>query len=329
MRQITFTAKQRADLIEVPDLSDPLKPYEVRGRTVISLTSPGSELNGGYLGENFPVCPGYACVFSVTETGAEVTDLPVGSLVFESGNHKEWQVTSRQGVIPVPAGLSAERAVFARLMGVSMSTLNTTTARPPSRVLVTGLGPVGNLAAQIFAACGYAVTAVDPVEYRRIAALQAGLKDVRASVAEGPVDITGKVALHLECSGHETAVLDGCKCVAKRGEVVLLGVPWQRRTNMYAFDILHAVFHRYLVLRTGWEWEVPLHPTEFRGNSSIMENYAAAMDWIASGKIKVDNIAALYSPSDAQRVYSGLLNQTLPKLSALFDWRLLPPVPQN
>jgi len=329
MRQIAFTAKERAEVVEVPDLKESLKPQEVRGRTVISLTSPGTELNGGFLQEKFPIYPGYACVFSVAETGSEVTDLPVGTLVFDSGNHKEWQVSSRKGVIPVPAGLSAERAVFARLMGVSMSTLNTTTARPPSRVLVTGLGPVGNLAAQIFAACGYVVTAVDPVENRRKIALEAGLEDVRASVAEGPVDIKGKVALHVECSGHERAVLDGCNCVAKRGEVVLLGVPWQRRTDMHAFDILHAVFHRYLVLRSGWEWEVPIQPTDFRGNSCILENYAAAMDWIASGRIKVDNLATLYSPAEAQKVYSGLLNQSLPTLAALFDWRMAPPAHQN
>jgi threonine dehydrogenase-like Zn-dependent dehydrogenase len=322
MRQIVFTAKRQASVIEVPVLKDPLKPQEVRGRTVISLTSPGTELNGNYLGSNFPAYPGYACVFSVEETGSEVTDLPVGALVFASGNHKEWQISNRQGLVPVPAGLSAERAVFARLMGVSMSTLNTTTARPPSRVLITGLGPVGNLAAQIFATCGYSVTAVDPVEARRKAALDAGLTDVRASVEEGPVDIRNKVALHVECSGHEKAVLDGLKCVAKRGEVVLVGVPWQRRTEIYAFDILHAVFHRYVVLRTGWEWEVPIHPAEFRGNSSIMENYVAAMEWIASGKIEVDKLATSYAPSEAQKVYSGLLDQSLPTLAALFDWRL-------
>ena len=113
----------------------------------------------------------------------------------------------REQVVPIPQGLEPERAIFARLAGVSMSTLNTTTARAPSRVLVTGLGPVGNLAAQIFSACGYSVTAVDPVEIRRETARRSGLDDVRASIAEGAPDITGEVALHVECSGHEQAAL--------------------------------------------------------------------------------------------------------------------------
>jgi threonine dehydrogenase-like Zn-dependent dehydrogenase len=127
--------------------------------------------------------------------------------------------------------------------------------------------------------------------------------------------------LHVECSGHEQAVLDGCKCVRKRGEVVLVGVPWQRRVDMQAFDLLHAIFHRYIVLRSGWEWEIPAQPRDFGGNS-IKENLAGAMEWIAQGKIKVDELATCYSPSEAQKVYSGLLDQSLPTPTALFDWRL-------
>jgi len=65
-----------------------------------------------------------------------------------------------------------------------------------------GLGPVGNLAAQIFSHCGYRVTAVDPVESRRVLAESMGIGDVRHSVADAPKDLLGKVALHVECSGH-------------------------------------------------------------------------------------------------------------------------------
>jgi len=320
MKRIAITAYKKAELELTDPLSAPLQPTEVRGRTLVSLTSPGTELNYNYLGKNFPTHPGYACVFSVDEVGADVTDLPIGTLVFSSGGHREYQQMHRESVVPIPQGLEPERAIFARLAGVSMSTLNTTTAHAPSRVLVTGLGPVGNLAAQIFSACGYSVTAVDPVERRRETARRSGLNDVRASIKEGAPDITGEIALHVECSGHEQAVLDGCNCVRKRGEVVLVGVPWAKRTEISSFDLLHAVFHRYVVLRSGWEWEVPRHPTDFRGNS-ISGNYAAAIEWIAAGKIKTDGLATCYSPEQAQEVYSGLLDQSLPTLSAIFDWR--------
>jgi threonine dehydrogenase-like Zn-dependent dehydrogenase len=320
MKRIAITAYQKAELELTDPLCAPLQPTEVRGRTLVSLTSPGTELHWNYMGSSFPTYPGYASVFTVDEVGADVTDLAVGTVVFGSGAHQEYQQMPRESVIPIPQGLEPEQAIFARLAGVSMSTLNTTTARAPSRVLVTGLGPVGNLAAQIFSACGYSVTAVDPVESRRETARRSGLNDVRASIAEGTPDITGEIALHVECSGHEQAALDGCNCVRKRGEVVLVGVPWKKRTEISSFELLHAVFHRYFVLRSGWEWEVPRHPAEFRGNS-ISGNYAAAMDWIAAGKIKTDGLATCYSPEQAQEVYSGLLSQSLPTPSAIFDWR--------
>ena len=321
MRQITFTALQTAAVVDVPDPTGPLQPDEVRGRTLISLTSPGTELNWGFLGSQFPTYPGYSAVFAIEEVGAEVRDLQAGALVLGSGKHCEFQQAARRDVTPLPTGLTPEKAVFARLAGVSMSTLNTTTARPPSRVLITGLGPVGNLAAQVFAAAGYRVTAVDPFQARREDLQRLGITDVRTSTSEGTADLAGCVSLHVECSGHEQAVLDGCHCVRKRGEVVLIGVPWKRRTEIYAADLLHAVFHRYVVLRSGWEWEVPVQPRDFAGNS-IMENHAAALGWLTDGRLRVEGLASVYAPSQAQEVYSGLLKQSLATPSALFDWRL-------
>ena len=163
MRRVVFPAAREAGVIEVPDFADELGPREVRGRTLVTLTSPGTELNGGFIGAPgamFPFFPGYASVFEVEAVGAEVDDLSAGAVVLSSGGHCERQQAQRNDVVALPDGLAPEAAVFARLAGVSMSTLNTTTARAPTRVLVTGLGPVGNLAAQIFAGCGYQVTAV-------------------------------------------------------------------------------------------------------------------------------------------------------------------------
>ena len=322
MRHVAVTAHREAGVIQVPDLTQPLRDDQVRGPTLVSLISPGTELNHAFLAKDiFPRTVGYASVFRVEEVGSAVTDIPVGAVVLTTfGGHREFQDAERKSLIPLPGGLPPEKAVFARLAGVSMSTLDTTAARPPARVLVTGLGPVGNLAAQIFASCGYQVTAVDPVESRRASALKVGLTDVRASIAKGPVDLTDKVQLHIECSSHEKAVLDGAATIRKGGELVLVGVPWRRNTDHSAFDLLHVIFHRYVTVRSGWEWEVPIHPTDFQGNS-LMENWAASVQWIASGKLNVDGMATSFAPEEAQKAYTALLDQTLPTPAALFDWR--------
>ncbi len=317
MKRILFTAPGTAELQFVPPFSDRLGPREIRGRTVVSLISPGTEVSL-LRGTHFPHPPGYASVFSADEIGGEVTDIAPGSLLFGSGPHQEFQQADRALVVPLPAGLPPETAVFARLAGVSMTTLNTTSVRAPARVLVTGLGPVGSLAAQIFSRCGYEVTAVDPDEFRRNLALAAGLRDIRAKIDTSLAD---RVSLHVECSGNELAVRDGCGCVRKRGEVVLVGRPWRRQSELFAQELLDTIFLRYIVLRSGWEWETPMQTTDFFQNS-FMANYSAALDWLARGALSVAGLTAGFAPTRAGEVYRGLLDRSLVVPAPHFDWRL-------
>ncbi len=127
----------------------------------------------------------------------------------------------------------------------------------------------------------------------------------------------------VECSGHEQAVIDACQCVRKRGEVVMVGVPWQRKTDNFAFEVLHPVFHNYVLLRSGWEWELPTVPAEFRVNS-IMGNLEAAVRWLAEGRITVEGLIQTCSPRDAQQAYQATPPPHAPRtLLTVFDWTLL------
>jgi threonine dehydrogenase-like Zn-dependent dehydrogenase len=316
---VTITAREQAELLEVERDARPLGPREVAGRTLTTLVSAGTELASAYQGTSFPRVPGYAAVFEVEAMGSEVEGLRVGDRAFCTGPHRSYQRASQEQALCVPEGLPAAEAVFARMMSVSMSTLTTTTARPPAKVMVMGLGLVGHLAAQLFAACGYEVTACDPAAARREIALQAGLQRVLPAAPLEDAAFAGQVALVLECSGHEQAALDGCRAVRKRGEVVLVGTPWQRRTALSAHELLHLVFHRYVVLRSGWEWELPLQPAEFR-HGSVYGNLAAALQWLAEGRIRVDALYRTVSPHDAQQVYQDLLHHRHERLAAVFDW---------
>jgi threonine dehydrogenase-like Zn-dependent dehydrogenase len=315
---VTFTAREQAELLPVEHDTHPLEPREVAGRTLATLISAGTEIAGGYLGTRFPHVPGYAAVFEVEETGGEVTGIRVGDRAFCMGPHRSYQRVKQEQVVPLPAGLEPATAVFARLMSVSMSTLTTTAARPPAQVLITGLGLVGHLAAQLFAACGYEVTACDPSAARLEIARLAGIRALPAVPVEDPA-YAGQVELVIDCSGHEEAALDGCRIVRKRGEVVLLGTPWQRRTDRTAHELLSLVFHRYVVLRSGWEWELPLQPAEFR-RGSISGSVAAALCWLAEGRVQVGGLASLLPPSQAQQAYQDLLHQRAGRLSVILDW---------
>jgi threonine dehydrogenase-like Zn-dependent dehydrogenase len=316
---VTITDREQAELQEIESDARPLGPREVTGRTLATLVSAGTELAGAYLGASFPRVPGYAAVFEAEAAGSEVEGVQRGDRLFCMGPHRSYQRVSQEQALPVPEGLAPEAAVFARMMGVSMATLTSTTARPPAPVLVMGLGLVGHLAAQLFAACGYEVTACDPANARREIAVQAGIRSVLPAPPLDDPAFAGQVALVLECSGHEQAALDGCRAVRKRGEVVLVGTPWQRRTDLSAHELLHLVFHRYVALRSGWEWQLPLQSAEFRRNS-IFGNLAAALRWLAEGRVRVNGLYRTASPRDAQQVYQALLYQRHERLAAVFDW---------
>jgi threonine dehydrogenase-like Zn-dependent dehydrogenase len=318
---VVFTERRRAALLELPPDTNPLGPHEVRGSTLATIVSAGTELAvyDGLHGGGYPAHPGYASVFRIEETGAEVSRAKAGDVVFSMDSHRSTQRVHEDNIVSVPAGLAPEKAVFARMMSVSMSTLTTTTARPPAKVVVTGLGLVGHLASQIFSSCGYRVIACDPVEARRKIAQQAGIATVREAVPVDDPEIADHVALAIECSGNEAGAFDCCKVVQKRGEVVLIGTPWRKRTDLTAFEIVHAIFHRYVVVRSGWEWELPVKPTDFRANS-IMGNIAAAMEWIATDRVHVDGLYRLEPPSNAADAYAMLAAGACDRLAVVFDW---------
>lgn len=316
---VIVTAPRKAELLPLEIDPSPLKPTEVAGHTLATLISAGTELAYNYEGQKYPSRPGYAAVFRVESAGAEVTDLKPGDVAFCMGNHQSYQRRMREDVVPVPAGLRPEVAVFARMMGVSMSTLTTTIARPPEMVVVSGLGPIGNMAAQVFTACGYQVIACDPLAERRRVAAEVGLADVRAAIPLDDALVAGRAGLVVECSGHEQAAMDGCKVVRQRGEVVLVGVPWKKNVDLQVHDMLHVIFHHYVVLRSGWEWEVPGHATPFMTNS-LYGNFAAALKWLAQGRVKAQGLYQTVSPGDAQEVYQNLLNRRAQKLAMVFDW---------
>lgn len=201
-----------------------------------------------------------------------------------------------------------------------MTTLVTTRAKPGHLVVVSGLGPVGNLAAQIFRHCGYNVAAVEPSKARRKTAREAGIDQVFDSMPLDNEQFRDRVKLVVECSGHEGATLDACRIVAKGGEVVLVGVPWRKQTDDLAHDVLHAVFHRYVHLRSGWEWELPRQPGEF-SVASIRENIALATTWLNQKKIFVNNLYWLSTPSQCQDVYQTLLTKSRREPSCVYDWQ--------
>jgi len=287
-----------------------------------SLVSPGTELAGDYLGTDFPKFPGYAAVMRATEVGDEVENISIGDILFCPGPHQSIQQLAASRVVRLPEGLTPETAVLARLMGVSLTTLMTTTARPGDLVLVVGAGPVGFLAAQNFLLAGYDVRVVEIDEIRRNLAAASGVTAVYAEMPMDDPSVKGRVALVLECSGHETTVGQACQIVRRRGEVVLVGVPWKRRADLQAFEVISAVFLNYAVLRSGWEWELPWDTDAKYQPWSVMDGFARCLGWLAEGRVKCEGLVNCWVPNQCGELYESLRASKCAGLFQVFDWRL-------
>lgn len=311
--QVVFPAYEQAELREVPPSPTP-GPRDVTGRTLASVLSTGTELGMQYcVDDGFPHEPGYGAVFEVDAVGSEINDITKGDQLFCIGKHASRQCFPRNEVVPVPVGLPPQAAVLARMAAIPWSCLSRCNARPPAKVLVTGLGAVGHFAARIFADAGFVAAAVDPDPGRRALLGQFLHCAIRADVPIGDPEWEDEVELALECSGNEQAVYDACSIMKKHGEVMIVGVPW-KDTGVSAKGILWKVFWRYLNLRSGWEWELPWE--HYRDNCS------AILERLADGRLDVTGLYRCVSPADCQQAYQDLLHKRVDSLCTVFDWTL-------
>ncbi len=327
-QQIVFPARNSFELTNYQDV--PLSAGEIRGDTVCSLISQGTELAWAG-GDDFPIQPGYGAIFRVTDIGEGVSDVSVGDLRFCMGHHRATQQYAARFTLPVPQGLDPQTAVIARLMGVSMTTLMTTRARPGDRVIVTGAGPVGICAAHNFRIGGYDVAVVEPDGLRRSQVERSGITRTFARMPHDDPDYSGRVRLAVDCSGHEAAVLDGCNIVGQLGEVVLVGVPWRRFTEHSAHEIMKAVFFNLLTLRSGWEWEVPVLSRGFlweellegynNAPHSSFSGFQRALNWLAEGRVTFSELMRTVSPDDPANLYGSIASREIEEPFIILDWR--------
>ena len=326
-KEIVFPAKNTFVLEDYADA--PLGADEIRGATVATLVSQGTELAWA-AGDAFPIRPGYAAVFRVDEIGSAVEGVEKGELRFCMGYHRATQQYDARHTIRLPEGMSAQTALLTRLMGVSMTTLMTTRARPGDRVIVAGAGPVGLLAAQNFRIGGYEVTVVEPDAARRAQVETTGIASTLAAMPCEDPAFARKVALVVDCSGHEGAVLDACRVVRQGGEVVLVGVPWKKLTDISAHDVLREVFFGYVHLRSGWEWELPIHGRGFvweellegynNAPQSIFSGFEKAIRWLAEGRLDVSGLMTTRPAGDPAGLYPAIARREIAEPLIVLDW---------
>ena len=160
----------------------------------------------------FPVKYGYAAVGVVEAGPAEL----VGDRVFALHPHQTRFSIPAADLVPVPGGLTPQRACLAANMETALNALWDAGAGPGDRIAVIGGGLVGCLVARLAARLpGAEVTLVDKIEARSIVAPQLNVSFMSDGAPEGC-----DIAFHASASGPglQTAI----DCLGPEGRLVEL-----------------------------------------------------------------------------------------------------------
>jgi len=126
---------------------------------------------------------------------------------------------------PVPDSISDDAAALLEPLSVGVWANDKARVSAGSRVLITGAGPIGLVAAQCaraFGATEIVVADLNPHRLKLAAELGA---TATVNVAETPLREAGyEPTVLLECSGHPGATSDALRTLARAGRAVLVGM---------------------------------------------------------------------------------------------------------
>jgi predicted dehydrogenase/threonine dehydrogenase-like Zn-dependent dehydrogenase len=129
------------------------------------------------LADDLPL--GYSAAGEVLEVGSAVSGIQAGQLVATAGAgkacHAEFQAVPGLLCAPVPETVPAGDAAFATVAAIALHALRLAEVGPGSKVVVIGLGLIGQLTARLGVAAGCDVAGIDPAAHARHAAANAGV----------------------------------------------------------------------------------------------------------------------------------------------------------
>jgi 2-desacetyl-2-hydroxyethyl bacteriochlorophyllide A dehydrogenase len=330
IQQLVITGEREAAL-QTCSLEPTLSANDLFVQSEASFISAGTELSI-YTGTEpatkipgtwcyYPSKVGYSNVGKILAKGENVTGFEVGERVFTFAphvSHYVYQLNSgnlyRSLVVKIPDSLPLEVASVLHMPHVAMTALNVASSVFGKRVVVVGLGVVGNLAAQMFQLAGAAVIGIDPAKARRDLAERCGISRTLASLE----DLKQQADISVDAVGHSSIIMQCLKATATFGEIILLGSPRVSVTGDLneAFMDIHL---RGLQLKGALEWNRPVYTT--LNENSQAQNMERIIGWLQDGRL---NIAPLVShvlpPTEAKRAYEGLLHDKDNYTGVVLKW---------
>jgi predicted dehydrogenase/threonine dehydrogenase-like Zn-dependent dehydrogenase len=281
-----------------------------------------------------PVPLGYSCAGTVIEVGDQVDEFNVGDRVACFGDkyasHAEIVYVPQNLCVKVPDDVDLESAAFTALGAIALHGIRTAELTMGEKVVVIGLGLLGQIAVQLLKAFGCSVFGVDILPAKTSLALELGADDVAVANEN---DVIRKVSsfsngrgadviLIMASTSENTPIELASELCRDRGRIVALGlVGLNIPRRMFYYKELNMIVPRsagpgvydHVYEEKGVDYPLPyVRWTERRNMQYFLELVSQRrvnLDRIITHRFKIDDAEKAYEmiTGNTSEMYMGVL----------------------
>ena len=324
-KAVVFVKPKKAEIwdIVLPEASK----FDLVTKTIVSGLSAGTErhvFKGGVYSSYFPIIPGYQTVGKVECIGEDVKGFKKGDLVFcdacyapvkpkelkvfapdiDLAGHISHKVYQYERFFKLPSDINPDDASQFGLAGVANHAVERGTVSKGEKILVIGLGVVGQFCAQISKALGATVIGIDIKEQRLKIAEKISCDKVFNTSDIDLQDIVEKIGnfdLVFETTGVEKIIDEALRSIRSFGRIVSIA----GRYNM-GYDNLLAQGKQAQIIHTSH--------FEKKDLERVTQLYQKSL-------LKISPfITSRVNFINAPDLYNQLIDNSFDILSAIIEW---------
>ncbi len=250
---------------------------------------------------NDPLPLGYCNAGEVVAVGKGVSDFKVGDRVISNGHHAEVVCVPKNLAAKIPDEVSYEEASFTVIGAIALQGVRLLDPTFGETIVVTGLGLIGLMAAQLLMANGCEVIGLDFDPQKVALAKSWGVNAIAVTDTTNPValveNLTGGAGadgvLITASTKSDEVISQAAQMSRKRGRIVLVGVIGLniQRSDFYEKELSFQVSCSYGPGRYDEEYET-------KGNDYPMpyvrwtekRNFEAVLNAVAKGRLDVKGL---------------------------------------
>ena len=266
-----------------------------------------------------PIQLGYSSSGKVIEVGRDVKNFHVGDMVVSNGNHAEYVVVNQKLCSRIPEETSPKDAAYTVIGSIALHGLRLSETSLGSRIVVVGLGIVGQLVCRLAEAQGSEVFGIDPDATRR-----KENKNFFPSIDDLPVDEVDSIIITAASNSNEP-IEAATKIARNKSKIVVVGdIPLNISRNEFYYKELELVVSKsYGPGRYDKQYEVlgndyPIEYVRWTEN----RNFEAFLKLLSQGQISIQGlITNEIDFEESPEVYNSFNSEEKP-LSVLIRYDL-------